>query len=164
MKHSGYTSGSKRVATVLALTITASVVSSAVGAADAPEANSGTVQAAGSSMTREALDQAIEKEKENRSAAIAGMVVGGVVILGGSLVSAVASAQNASDRDNGQPGNRNTTTGTLVGMGVGLPIVGISAYFFTQSMHQLHQLQRQRLTLSYSQETGQPVVGLAFDF
>jgi len=115
-------------------------------------------------MTREALDQAIEKEKENRSAAIAGMVVGGVVILGGSLVSAVASAQNASDRDNGQPGNRNTTTGTLVGMGVGLPIVGISAYFFTQSMHQLHQLQRQRLTLSYSQETGQPVVGLAFDF
>ena len=114
--------------------------------------------------TREALDKAIQDQHTRRSGAIAGFAIGAAAIVTGNIVSAVASAQNQTDKDNGRPATRNTTTPLLIGLGVGLPIIGISTLVFVDSQKQINRLQRQRVLLKYSQETHQPVLAVAFDF
>lgn len=116
------------------------------------------------SGVRSRLDQAIEHEKSRRAGAIAGMAVGGAAIVAGSIVSAVASAQNRDDRDNGQPKSHNQYVGYAVGLGVGLPILGISGYFFADAQHQLNLLRRERLSVSYAPDTHQPVLQLSFNY
>jgi len=116
------------------------------------------------SSTSASIDQAIEHEKSVRNGAIAGMVVGGVVIATGSIVSAVASGENADNRNNGNPTRHNVYVGDAVGLGVGLPILGLSAWLFADSQHKLNLLKRQRLSVSYSPDTHQPVLQLSFNY
>ena len=113
---------------------------------------------------RASLDRAIEHEKSRRAGAIAGMAVGGAAIVAGSIVSAVAAGQNRDERDNGQPKTHNQYVGYAVGLGVGLPILGISSYFFADSQHQLNLLRRERLSVSYAPDTHQPVLQLSFNY
>ena len=115
-------------------------------------------------LTRASVDQAIEHEKNRRAGAIAGMVVGGAAIVGGSIASAVASAQNHDDRENGDPRRHNIWVGYAIGLGVGLPIMGVSAYIFSDAQHQLNLLRRERLSVSYSPDTHQPVLQLSFNY
>jgi len=129
-----------------------------------PAQADGTAPQPAASVTRASIDQAIEHERSRRSAAIAGMVVGGAAIVGGSVVSAVASAENHDNRNNGDPDRHNIWVGYAVGLGVGLPIMGISAYFFSDAQHQLNLLRRERLSVSYSPDTHQPVLQLSFNY
>ncbi|MDR3419149.1 MAG: hypothetical protein P4L83_23480 [Nevskia sp.] len=120
--------------------------------------------ATASPSARAALDQAIEHEKSRRTGAIAGMVVGGLVMAGGSIASAVAETENHDNRNNGSPQRHNIWVGYAVGLGVGLPILGISGYVFADSQHQLNLLKRQRLSVSYSPETHRPVLLLTYNY
>jgi hypothetical protein len=115
-------------------------------------------------VTREALDQAIEHEKSRRDESIAGMVVGGIAIAGGSIYSTIAQAENHQDENEGHPGTHNVWVGYAVGLGAGLPIMGISSYVFSDSMHKLNLLRRQRLSVSYSPETHQPMLMLTMNY
>jgi hypothetical protein len=110
------------------------------------------------------IDQAIQHEQARRSAAIAGMIVGGVFIIGGSIDSAVASAQNRDEKNQGNPTTHNPYIGYAVGLGVGLPIMGLSAWLFADSQHQINTLRRERLSVSYSPDTHQPVLQLSFNY
>jgi hypothetical protein len=132
--------------------------------AAAPAQADGTTPPPSTSATRASIDQAIEHERSRRSTAIAGMVVGGAAIVGGSVYSAVASAENHDNRNNGDPERHNIWVGYAVGLGVGLPIMGISAYFFSDAQHQLNLLRRERLSVSYSPDTHQPVLQLSFNY
>ncbi|HWY23523.1 MAG TPA: hypothetical protein VNX47_01305 [Nevskia sp.] len=116
------------------------------------------------SDARTSIDRAIEHEQSRRSGAIAGMVIGGLFIVGGSVDSAVASAQNHDDRNNGRPASHNPYVGYAIGLGVGLPIMGISGWLFADSQHKLNTLRRERLSVSYSPDTHQPVLQLSFSY
>jgi len=122
------------------------------------------VAAPAATVARASIDQAIEHEKSRRGAAIAGMVVGGAAIVGGSAFSAVASAENRDNRNNGDPTRHNVWVGSAIGIGVGLPIMGISAYIFSDAQHQLNLLRNQRLSVSYAPDTHQPVLQLSFNY
>ncbi len=114
--------------------------------------------------TRAALDQAIQHEQSRRSNAITGVIVGGVIVVAGSVASAVSSVQNQNDRDNGQPASHNRWVGYAVGLGVGLPIMAVSGWIWSDAQHNLNQLHRQRVSVTYSPETRQPVLQLSFDY
>jgi hypothetical protein len=129
----------------------------------APAWGEGGAPAAGADA-RASIDRAIEHEQNRRSGAIAGMVVGGLFIVGGSVDSAVASAQNRDERHNGQPTTHNPYVGYAIGLGAGLPIMGLSAWLFADSQQKLNLLRRQRLSVSYSPDTHQPVLQLSFDY
>lgn len=111
-----------------------------------------------------ALDQAIEHQKSRRSGAIAGMIAGGVIIVGGSVASAVASAQNQDDKNNGQDTRHNPYVGYAIGLGVGLPIMGISAWLFSDAQHELNLLKREKLSVTYAPDTHQPMLQLSFSY
>jgi len=113
---------------------------------------------------RASIDRAIEHQQSRRSGAIAGMVVGGLFIVGGSVDSAVASAQNRDERHNGQPTTHNPYVGYAIGLGVGLPIMGLSAWLFADSQQKLNLLRRQRVSVSYAPDTHQPVLQLSFSY
>lgn len=113
---------------------------------------------------RASIDRAIEHQQSRRSGAIAGMVVGGLFIVGGSIDSAVASAQNRDERHNGQPTTHNPYVGYAVGFGAGLPIMGLSAWLFADSQQKLNVLRRQRLSVSYAPDTHQPMLQLSFAY
>ena len=129
----------------------------------APAQADGTAQPA-ATATRASIDEAIDHEKSRRSAAIAGMVVGGAAIVGGSVVSAVAQAENHDNRNNGDPTRHNVWVGSAIGIGVGLPIMGISAYIFSDAQHQLNLLRNERVSVSYAPDTHQPVLQLSFNY
>lgn len=114
--------------------------------------------------THASIDQAIEHEKSVRSGAITGMVIGGIVIVGGSIQSAVASAENTTNRNDGNPARHNVYVGYAVGLGLGLPIMGLSGWLFSDAQHKLNQLRRQRLSISYAPDTHRPVLQLTLSY
>ena len=69
-----------------------------------------------------------------------------------------------ANRNNGNPTRHNVYVGDAVGLGVGLPILGLSAWLFADSQHKLNLLKRQRLSVSYSPDTHQPVLQLSFNY
>ena len=91
-------------------------------------------------------------------------VVGGAAVLAGSVASAVASSQNRDDEDAGRPKSHNPYAPYALGLGVGLPILGLSAWLFADSQHQINLLREQRLSVSYSPDTHQPLLQLGFAF
>jgi hypothetical protein len=113
---------------------------------------------------RAALDQAIQHEQSRRSGAITGVIVGGVIVVAGSVASAVSSVQNQDDKDNGRPASHNRYIGYAVGLGVGLPIMAISGWIWSDAQHKLNQLHRERVSVSYSPDTHQPVLQLSFSY
>jgi hypothetical protein len=114
--------------------------------------------------TAASIDQAIEHEKSVRSGAITGMVLGGIVIVGGSVQSAIASAENTNNRNDGNPARNNVYVGYAVGLAVGLPIMGLSAWLFSDAQHKLNRLKQQRFSVSYSPDTHQPVLQLTLNY
>jgi hypothetical protein len=114
--------------------------------------------------TKEAIQQAIDHERARRNGAIAGMVVGGAALIGGAIDSDVAQVQNHNESDNGQPHTHNPYVGYAVGLGVGLPILGISSYVFADSLHQLNVLRHEQLSVSYSPDSHRPLLQLSFSY
>jgi hypothetical protein len=132
-------------------------------AATAARADDGTA-AQSSPVTRAAIDQAIEHERARRSGAIAGMAVGGAAIIAGAIASDVAAVQNHNESEDGQPHTHNVYGPYVIGLGVGLPILGISSWIFADSLHQLNVLRREQLSVSYAPDTHQPVLRLSFSY
>ena len=144
--------GAKPVAVALCgLGLLVSALAQADDAADAPSA-------------RARIEQALEHQKDRRAVAIGGFVVGGAAVLAGSVASAVASSQNRDDEDAGRPKSHNPYAPYALGLGVGLPILGLSAWLFADSQHQINLLREQRLSVSYSPDTHQPLLQLGFAF
>ena len=114
--------------------------------------------------TRAAIEQAIDHERSRRNAAIAGMAVGGAAIIAGGIASDVAAVQNHNESNDGEPHSHNIYVPYVVGLGVGLPILGVSSWIFADSLHQLSVLRRERLSVSYSPEAHRPVLQLSFNY
>ncbi len=108
--------------------------------------------------------QAIEHERSRRNYAIAGMVVSGAAIVAGGIASDVAAVQNHDESDNGQPHSHHVYVPYVVGLGVGLPILGVSSWIFADSLHQLSVLNRQRLSVGYDPDSHRPVLRLSFNY
>jgi len=120
--------------------------------------------AASAPDTRAALDQAVQHEQSRRSNAITGVIVGGVIVVAGSVASAVSSVQNQDDKNNGRPASHNRYIGYAVGLGIGLPIMAVSGWIWSDAQHNLNRLNRERLSVSYSPDTHQPVLQLSFSY
>lgn len=122
------------------------------------------VTAAPSPGTRAAVQQAIEHQLDRRRVAIGTMIAGGVAIVGGGIASDVAWSQNRREGRDGQPHTHNVYVPYAIGLGVGLPLLGVGGYLFADAQHRLGLLREQRVLLSYQPETHQPVLRLAFGF
>jgi hypothetical protein len=109
-------------------------------------------------MVRRSLDEAIEHEKTRRGWAITGFVIGGVVTIGG-LVYAATEAQRKAD----ETGDDQVAV-NWIGLGVGLPIFGISAWQLISAQKKLNRLRVQRARISLAPEADGARIGLAFDF
>jgi hypothetical protein len=113
---------------------------------------------------RARIEQALQHQEARRGVAIAGFVVGGAAIVAGSVASTVASSENRDDENAGRPKSHNPYAPYAVGLGVGLPILGLSGLLFADAQHQINLLRQQRFSLSYAPDTHQPVLQLSLGF
>jgi hypothetical protein len=112
---------------------------------------------------KQALDIAIGEQKDRRNGAIAGFAIGGVVVIGG-LIAAAVKAQQEADESAQNGGDGKSYQVNWIGLGIGLPILGISAYVFSDAQKQLNSLRSQRLHLSLTPTPQGMQVGLGFNF
>jgi hypothetical protein len=114
--------------------------------------------------SREAIERTIQQQTARRSGAISGFVIGGIVILGGIVKSAVDTVDE-SDRKLEQGDTSDTPydwTGTAVGLALGAPIIIVSALTFADAQKQLRHAKRRRLSLA--PVAGGAVVALRIEF
>jgi hypothetical protein len=109
-------------------------------------------------MVRRSLDEAIEHEKSRRAWAITGFAVGGVIVIGGLVYSAI-DAQRKSNRT----GKREYAV-NWIGLGVGLPVLGVSAYVFIGAQKKLNRLRLQRARVALTPELDGGRISLALEF
>lgn len=109
------------------------------------------------------IDEAIAHQRSRRGWAIAGMVAGSAVILGGSIAGA-ASNSDYGMCNNGCQGDHHNGTGYYIAAGLGLPLLGYSIYLFSDAQHQINQLNTSRVGLGYSPDSHQPMLQASIGF
>ena len=107
-------------------------------------------------LVQQSLDEAIEHEKSRRRWSVAGLVAGGVVVIGGFVYASVDAQRNANRT------HKDQWAVNWIGLGVGLPILGVSAYNLIGATKELNRLRRARVGIVPRADGVE--VGFALDF
>jgi hypothetical protein len=116
--------------------------------------------------SRDEIETVIAQQSKRRSGAIGGFVIGGIVILGGIIKTAVDTVDEADEKQ--ARGDDSATpykwTGTLIGLAVATPIMWGSAVTLADANKQLKKARRQRAKLAFqpTPQGGQLVLALEF--
>ncbi len=121
------------------------------------------VESALQTSARAELANRLERAAERRTAAITGLVIGGVIIAGGVLATA-SSAETVYNEDTQQNETELEWAGAAIGAVVGGLVVGGSVSTLVSANRELRELRRQqrRLHIGYKPSTQSLV--LAFHF
>lgn len=114
------------------------------------------------------LDAAIAKQNQRRSSARAGFVIGGVMILGGIIATAVQTANEEEERaeQTGQYSDdvKINWSGFGIGVLIAVPIITGSVWTLRDANRQGAELFRQRRAVTLTSEQGNVRLNIAFSF
>jgi hypothetical protein len=149
--------------------LAAALVLSAAAPANAQDAGPAAPAAkndASRAEAQQALEQTIAEQKSRRSGAIAGFVVGGLLILGGLVVTIVQTAHEVDRKE--QRGDNSDTplnwTGTLCGIALAAPVIWLSVDTFTEAQRKFRDAKRHRVRVGLIPERKGAALGLSLAF
>jgi hypothetical protein len=151
----------RRVGAWIAASVLVSMAASNPVFAD--ESSPSAVQSPASRDVHSSIDEALNHQRARRLLGVGGMALGGAVILGGSLASALDNHTYCLTA-NACSGSRHSNTGYYIAAGVGLPLLGAGIYLFTDAQHNINQLNTSRVGFGYSPGSQTPMLQASFGF